>query len=57
VGRKCLCNGLLATVGLGQQREAMAEPPIVTCGSAAPRPPAAGAFSTADVLGRLLENV
>jgi len=33
VGRKCLCNGLLATVGLGQRRgEAGLEPAIVTAG-------------------------
>jgi NAD(P)H-dependent flavin oxidoreductase YrpB (nitropropane dioxygenase family) len=33
VGRKCLCNGLLATVGLGQVRAGGAvEPPIITSG-------------------------
>lgn len=32
-GRKCICNGLLGTVGLGQRREAVAEPPIVTAGA------------------------
>ncbi len=32
VGRKCLCNGLLATVGLGQQRPAGGEDPILTAG-------------------------
>ncbi len=32
VGRKCLCNGLMATVGLGQQRPAGAEDPILTAG-------------------------
>jgi len=31
-GRKCLCNGLLATVGLGQTRKEVPEPPIVTSG-------------------------
>jgi nitronate monooxygenase len=31
-GRKCICNGLLATVGLGQRRKAGPEPPIVTSG-------------------------
>ncbi len=31
-GRKCLCNGLLATVGLGQMRKGAQEPPIVTAG-------------------------
>ena len=32
VGRKCLCNGLAATVGLGQTREGIAEPSLVTAG-------------------------
>jgi NAD(P)H-dependent flavin oxidoreductase YrpB (nitropropane dioxygenase family) len=32
VGRKCLCNGLMATVGLGQVRAARAEDPILTAG-------------------------
>ena len=34
VGRKCLCNGLMATVGLGQTRRGgYEEPPIVTLGA------------------------
>ncbi len=33
VGRKCLCNGLMATVGLGQVRHGETEPPIVTAGN------------------------
>ncbi len=32
-GRKCVCNGLLATVGLGQVREKGIEPAIVTAGA------------------------
>ncbi len=32
VGKHCLCNGLLATVGLGQVRENGSEPPVVTSG-------------------------
>ena len=32
LGRKCLCNGLLATVGLGQKRKEGTEIPIVTLG-------------------------
>lgn len=33
VGRKCLCNGLLAAIGLGQRgAENFVEPPIVTAG-------------------------
>lgn len=32
IGRRCLCNGLTATVGLGQVRRGGVEPPIVTSG-------------------------
>jgi len=32
-GRKCLCNGLAATVGLGQCRDGAAEPALVTAGN------------------------
>lgn len=31
-GRKCLCNGLTSTVGLGQTRDSVQELPIVTSG-------------------------
>ncbi|MEU3304533.1 hypothetical protein ABZ729_32650 [Streptomyces sp. NPDC006678] len=32
-GKLCLCNGLLATIGLGQRRPGGAvEPPVVTLG-------------------------
>ena len=33
VGRKCICNGLTATIGLGQRRQGVAEPPIMTAGN------------------------
>jgi nitronate monooxygenase len=33
IGRKCVCNGLMATIGLGQQRRDGAELPLVTCGN------------------------
>ena len=33
IGRKCLCNGLAATVGLGQTRDGEAEPALVTAGN------------------------
>jgi nitronate monooxygenase len=33
IGRKCLCNGLAATVGLGQIRDGEREPAIVTAGN------------------------
>lgn len=32
-GRKCICNGLVATVGLGQQRRTGPEAPILTSGN------------------------
>jgi nitronate monooxygenase len=32
VGRRCLCNGLMVTVGLGQVRDGYSEPPVVTSG-------------------------
>lgn len=32
VGRKCLCNGLLANIGLAQVRDGKEEPPLLTCG-------------------------
>jgi NAD(P)H-dependent flavin oxidoreductase YrpB (nitropropane dioxygenase family) len=32
IGKRCLCNGLLATVGLGQIRDGVSEPPFVTSG-------------------------
>ena len=32
IGRKCLCNGLMATVGLGQERAGGTEDPIITAG-------------------------
>lgn len=32
-GRKCLCNGLLATIGIGQiQKHGYVEPPLITAG-------------------------
>jgi NAD(P)H-dependent flavin oxidoreductase YrpB (nitropropane dioxygenase family) len=32
VGRKCLCNTLLATIGLGQHSASHDEPPLITAG-------------------------
>ena len=55
VGRKCLCNGLMATIGLGQRRRSGNEKPIITVGDtvkstvlalAGDRP----SYSAADVL-------
>ena len=58
-GRKCLCNGLLATAGLGQVRDGVAESPIVTIGDCARQVRefvSAGQedYSASDVLDRLL---
>ena len=36
-GRQCLCNGLMATVGLPQVRDQGVEPPLVTSGDDLPR--------------------
>ncbi len=33
VGRKCVCNGLLGTIGLGQRRADATEPAILTAGT------------------------
>jgi NAD(P)H-dependent flavin oxidoreductase YrpB (nitropropane dioxygenase family) len=32
-GRKCICNALTAAIGLGQRRQGIGEPPIVTAGN------------------------
>ena len=61
VGRQCLCNGLLATVGLGQhQKDGSVELPMVTSGDDLKR---LGAFldgrdhyAAADVLDHLLSQ-
>lgn len=60
-GRKCLCNGLVADIGLGQAREGGVEPPILTSGDDLR---ALGAFlegrssySAGDVLDHLLAAV
>ncbi|MCA9265679.1 MAG: nitronate monooxygenase, partial [Planctomycetales bacterium] len=64
VGRKCVCNGLMANVGLGQiRRDGNVEPPLVTCGndvrSIVQFLPTADAtsYSAAHVIERLLSNV
>jgi NAD(P)H-dependent flavin oxidoreductase YrpB (nitropropane dioxygenase family) len=61
VGRQCLCNGLTATVGLGQRREEGLEPPIVTSGDALVELEAflggRSSYSAADVVEYLLADV
>jgi nitronate monooxygenase len=60
-GRKCVCNGLLATVGLAQvQKRGYVEPPLVTAGEdartvAAFLVPGRDGYSAGDVIRRLLE--
>ncbi len=60
VGRKCLCNGLAATVGLGQIRaNGELEPPIVTAGDDLTQladyfDSGRDSYSAADVVRRLL---
>jgi nitronate monooxygenase len=59
-GRKCLCNGLLATVGLGQTHGKYAEPAIVTVGNdvahlARYLAPGKNAYTAADVIKLILQ--
>ncbi|HEY5550966.1 MAG TPA: nitronate monooxygenase [Opitutaceae bacterium] len=59
-GRKCLCNGLTATVGLGQSRNGLAEFPLITSGddlSLVERFLSRGreCYNAADVIRALLE--
>lgn len=64
VGRKCLCNGLMANIGLAQvRREQGPELPLVTCGDEVrsigqflPAPDALR-YSARDVLDHLLSKV
>ncbi len=59
VGRKCLCNGLFANVGMGQVRPIGTELPLVTAGDDARDVhqflrPGCDTYSAADVIDRLL---
>lgn len=62
VGRKCMCNGLLANVGLAQLRkDGAVEPALVTVGDdmntvARFLKPAASSYSAADVVESLLRG-
>ena len=62
LGRKCICNALPATVGVGQVRpEGPAELPLVTAGDdlahlAQFLPPEGDSYSAADVLRQLLPH-
>ena len=59
VGRKCLCNGLMATVGLGQHRDDGEEVPLLTAGDDVANlarflPPDRESYGAADVIRWLL---
>ena len=59
VGRKCICNALLATVGLGQLRGRAQEPGIVTSGDDLAGlvrflPPRTTRYMAADVIAHIL---
>jgi nitronate monooxygenase len=60
-GRKCLCNGLLATIGLGQLRQQDPELPIVTAGDDLERAVRVlavdgGKYTASDVVDYLLSS-
>ena len=57
-GKRCLCNGLLATVGLGQTRDGVSVPPLLTWGDELAfldtiLPDGGGVYSAKDVLDYL----
>ncbi len=58
-GRLCLCNGLTATIGLGQIRRGTREPALVTAGSTVGEvrdlvDPSTGTYTAADVVMAVL---
>jgi nitronate monooxygenase len=62
LGRKCLCNGLLATVGLGQRHASGEEPALLTAGNdvtalARYLAPGRDTYHAADVIRALLAPV
>ncbi|GMQ81906.1 MAG: nitronate monooxygenase [Rhodothermia bacterium] len=62
VGRKCLCNGLMANIGMGQIRKnAGEEVPLLTCGDGVSRilkvmKPGKSSYSSSDVIDFLLNG-
>lgn len=62
VGRKCICNGLLATAGFGQlRRDGRVELPLITAGEDITRitrflKPGETSYSAADVIEQLLSD-
>ena len=64
VGRKCVCNGLVANIGIEQRRPSSGpEHPLVTCGNDVAsivqflKPPGATSYSAADVVETLLAGM
>ena len=62
VGRKCLCNALMANVGLPQLRNKYVEKGLITSGDdlteLAPYLPAEGwVYSASDVIARLMSEL
>jgi NAD(P)H-dependent flavin oxidoreductase YrpB (nitropropane dioxygenase family) len=60
-GRKCVCNGLVATIGLGQCRGTGLEPALVTAGDDVSglvrfMPDGSNSYSAADVIAYLLDR-
>lgn len=58
-GRKCLCNGLMATAGMAQVRKGFVEPPVITSGDdlvnlARFLPEGKDSYTAADVIAKLL---
>ena len=61
IGRKCICNALLATIGLGQLRGREPEPGIVTSGDDLAglvrfMAPGTTRYAAADVIARILDS-
>lgn len=61
VGRKCICNGLLATITMGQRRSDFTETPIVTAGDDLQNldrflPSGKISYTAADVVAYLLDT-
>ena len=62
VGRKCICNALVATIGLGQVRGRSVEPGIVTAGDDLAGlnrffSPGTTIYTAADVIRRIVNPV
>lgn len=54
VGRKCVCNGLMSTIGLGQVRKGVPEPALLTAGDDAEK---VGRFAKGDALEYSCDDV